>query len=37
MDKSALYTTEDGTPQGGIISPVLANKYLHKNIFISYP
>ena len=25
MDKSVLYETEDGTPQGGILSPVLAN------------
>ena len=25
MDKSVLYETEDGTPQGGICSPVLAN------------
>jgi RNA-directed DNA polymerase len=25
MDRSTLYPTRDGTPQGGIISPVLAN------------
>ena len=25
MDRSTLYSTHDGTPQGGIISPVLAN------------
>lgn len=25
MDKNVLHPTEDGTPQGGIISPVLAN------------
>ena len=28
MDKSILSPTEDGTPQGGIISPVLANMAL---------
>jgi RNA-directed DNA polymerase len=28
MDQSVLYPTEDGTPQGGIISPVLANMAL---------
>src|SRR5712692_3440102 len=28
MDKSVLYETEDGTPQGGILSPVLANMAL---------
>ena len=28
MDTSARYATEDGTPQGGIISPVLANMAL---------
>ena len=25
MEQKTLYPTEDGTPQGGIISPVLAN------------
>lgn len=28
LDKSMLYATESGTPQGGIISPVLANLVL---------
>ena len=28
MDKSVLYATEDGAPQGGILSPVLANMAL---------
>lgn len=28
IDKSTLYKTENGTPQGGIISPVLANLVL---------
>ncbi len=28
MDKSVLYETEDGTPQGGISSPVLAKRTL---------
>src|SRR5262249_17692895 len=28
MDKSVLYPTDDGAPQGGIISPVLANTAL---------
>jgi RNA-directed DNA polymerase len=28
MDKSVLYPTEDGTPQGGPLSPVLANMAL---------
>ena len=39
MDKSVLYPTEDGTPQGGIISPVLANMALDglERILKKYP
>ena len=29
LDKDRLYETEEGTPQGGVISPLLANIYLH--------
>jgi RNA-directed DNA polymerase len=29
LDKNILYPTDDGTPQGGIISPVLANLVLN--------
>jgi RNA-directed DNA polymerase len=28
MEKNVLYATEEGTPQGGIISPVFANMTL---------
>lgn len=32
MEDEVLKATEDGTPQGGIISPLLANIYLHYSL-----
>jgi len=29
MEEGVVHTTEEGTPQGGILSPLLANIYLH--------
>jgi len=30
MEDGVVHTTEEGTPQGGILSPMLANIYLHE-------
>lgn len=30
MDAEQFYVSEEGTPQGGIVSPLLANLYLHE-------
>jgi RNA-directed DNA polymerase len=29
MEDGAFIASEEGTPQGGLVSPVLANIYLH--------
>jgi retron-type reverse transcriptase len=29
VEEGAFYNTESGTPQGGVVSPILANLFLH--------